>query len=247
MITAGPGMKLAGHATSSSGDIQFMVAGGAGRYAYYIGAFFLFWLPLLHLTRGALAWITSIMYQPTVESEFWLLMAGIGIATAFAFVLLLVLSRVVAKIIPRVDFRKLSVILLALIVGVVWSFASTPDYNPLRLVVTILATAGILFVMFGAVLKLAGLVRVGGNYFIYILALVGALLAFVSVESLLIGFGNLAEGARAMVILTISTGIGLIPLTFRTMWTNTLLGYFFPIMLNMAGLSAGILLALGVY
>lgn len=247
MITAGPGLKLAGHATTTSGDTQFMISGGAGRYAYYIGAFFLFWVPMLHLTRGALAWISSVMYQPTVESEFWLLLAGVAMGTVFAFVLLVVVSKVLAKRISRINFHKLSMVILSLVVAVVWGFSSTPGYDPLLLVVTIVSTAAVLFGIFFALSKIITKIRTRGNYLPHIAVLIGLFLAFVLVEWLLVGYSGLTEGVRAMVILITATGIGLIPLTFRTMWTNTLLGYFFPIMLNMAGLSAGIVVALGVY
>lgn len=247
MITAGPGLKLAGHATATSGDTQFMISGGAGRYAYYIGAFFLFWLPLLHLTRGGMAWITSAIYQPTVESEFWLLLAGIAMATVFAFVLLFVLSKIIARAIPRVNFHKLSMMILPLIIGIVWGFSASRGYDPLLLVATTISSAAILFAIFFILSKIITQVRIKGNYLPYIAVLMGLFFAFVWFEGLLVGHEGLADGARAMAILATATGIGLIPLTFRTMWTNTLLGYFFPIMLNMAGLSAGIVVALGVY
>jgi hypothetical protein len=254
MITAGPGMKLAGHATSTSGDIQFMISGGAGRYAYYIGAFFLFWVPLLHLTRGGMAWVTSIMYSPTVESEFWLLLSSIAIATVFAFVILLVISKMIARIVPRFNYQKLSTVILALVVGVVWSFAATQGYNPAVLVGTIFITAGILYLIFSTVGKLVTRALARRGYLPYLLSLLGLFAGFVLVEAIVLGFGDVAlglgqltEGARAMVILATATGIGLTTQIFRCMWTYTLLGYFFPIMLNMAGLSAGILVALGVY
>jgi hypothetical protein len=252
LITAGPGLKLAGHATSTSGDIQFMISGGAGRYVYYIGAFFLFWVPLLHLTRGALAWVTSIMYSPTVESEFWLLMTGVGIATVFAFALLLVFSRLIAKVITRVDFQKLSLAILSLIVAVVWSFASTIGYNPLVLLGTIFITAALLFMIFNVAIRVFG--SGWGVSPVHLLIFIGLLAAFFAIQVFVLGLGDvglglggLAEGARAMIILATATGIGLVTQIFRCMWTYSLLGYFFPIMLNMAGLSAGILVALGVY
>jgi hypothetical protein len=254
MITAGPGMKLAGHATSTSGDIQFMISGGAGRYAYYIGAFFLFWVPLLHLTRGGMAWVTSIMYTPTVESEFWLLLSSIAIATVFAFALLVVISKVIAGIVPRFNYQKLSVAIMALVVGVVWSFAATRGYDPLVLVGTIFITAGLLYLIFDTFGKFVARALARGYYLFHLLGFVGLLAGFVLVQVFVLGLGDfalglgqLAEGARAMVILATATGIGLTTQIFRCMWTYTLLGYFFPIMLNMAGLSAGILVALGVY
>ncbi len=247
VITAGPGMKLSAHATGASGDSQFMISGGAGRFAYYVGGFFLLWVPLLHLTRKALGMITSLMYQPTVESEFWLFMAAIAIGTAFSFVLLVFLSKKIAKVVSKINFQFLSLVILSVIIGLVWGFSATSDYNPVLLVLTILVTAGLIFTFFNALLRLIDHVRRRSGWPIYVLAVAGSILLFFAVQSLLIGTGGVIEGIRAMIILTIATGIGLMPLTFRTMWTNTLLGYFFPLMLNMAGLSAGIVVALGVY
>jgi hypothetical protein len=254
MITAGPGMKLAGHATSTSGDLQFMISGAAGRYAYYIGAFFLFWLPLLHLTRGGTAWITSVVYSPTVESEFWLLMSSIAIATVFAFALLWILSKVIANVIPRFNFQSLSIAIMALVVAIVWSFSATRGFDPTIMLGTMLITAVLLYLIFRTFAALVAGVLVHRGYLIYLLGLAGLLAGFVLVEALVLGlgdfalgFGQLAEGTRAMVILATATGIGLATQTFRCMWTYSLIGYFFPIMLNMAGLSAGILMALGVY
>jgi putative membrane protein len=254
MITAGPGLKLAGHATSTSGDLQFMISGGAGRYAYYIGAFFLFWIPLLHLTRGGAAWIMSVMYSPALVSEFWLLMASVGIATAFAFALLWVISKALARVISRFNFQNLSMIILALVVSVVWSFSATLGYNPATVLGTIIITAVILYLIFRTFAGLITHALAREGYLIYLLGLVALFVGFILVEASVLGFGDfalgfgqLAEGARAMVILATATGIGLVAQTFRCMWTYSLIGYFFPIMLNMAGLSAGILVALGVY
>lgn len=246
-ITAGPGLKIAGHATSTGGDTQFMISGGAGRYAYYIGAYFLFWVPLLHLTRGMAAWITTVVYQPTVESEFWLLMAAIATATIFAFVLLVLISKIVANRISRVSTYKLSLIVMSLIIGLVWGFSVTSSYDPLILLATILSSAAFLFTMFVVLSKVIARVKIKGSRLPPIVVLIGLFLLFIWFEGLLVGYEGLAAGAKSMLILTISTGIGLVPLTFRTMWTNTLLGFFFPIFLNMAGLGAGIAMSLGVY
>lgn len=177
IITAGVGGVLAGHSTSTQGDIQFMISGSAGRFAYYVGAFFLFWVPLLHLTRGGMAWVTGVIYQPRTDSEYWLLMATIAISAVFAFILLIFLSRVIAKMISGFSFMKVSI---AVLIGI-------------------------------------------------------TLLVF--------GF----SGWEGLVILMIATGLGLVPPMFRTRRLNLILGFFFPIFLNMAGLGAGISQFLGVY
>jgi putative membrane protein len=245
IITAGPGMKLAGHATSTSGDTQFMVSGGAGRYAYYIGSFFLFWVPMLHLARKALGLITSISYSPTTDSEFWLMMAAIAISTIFAFVLLFFLSRFIAARVSRMNLFRLSMTILSLMLGVIWGFAASTGYDPVVLLGTILVAAAIWFAIFNVMLRVINWSK--GRHYITILAMIGLILGFILIQNFIVGYAGLVEGLRAMTILIISTGIGLMPLTFRTMWTFSLLGYFFPVLLSMAGLSAGIVVALGVY
>ncbi len=170
ILTAGIGAVLAGHSTSTSGDVQFMVSGSAGRFAYYVGAFFLMWVPLLHLTRKGTAIMTSVIYQPKSDSEFWLFVAAVALSAVLAFLLLILFSRFMAKIIPRYSYRKISIVVLVAVTALVFIFAGW-------------------------------------------------------------------EGA---VIMSIATGIGLTQIMFRTRWMNLLIGFFFPIMLNMAGLGAGI-------
>lgn len=177
VITAGVGGVLAGHATSTQGDVQFMVSGAAGRLSYYVGAFFLFWVPLLHLTRGGMAWITSLIYQPRTESDFWLLMATIAFSAVFAFILLVISSRLLAKMVSKIGYGKISL--------------------------------GVLVVL------------------------------------LLLVYG--LTGFKGLAIMAIATGLGLVPPMFRTRRLNLILGFFFPIFLNMAGMRGDVMRVLGVY
>ena len=246
-ITAGPGGKLAAHATTTGGDIQFMVSGAAARFAYYVGAFFLFWVPLLHLARGGMAWISTMVYQPTVESEFWLLIASMAFATVFAFGLLVALSRVIAKRIHKISYSKLSLIIMAIVTGLVFGFFASPTSEPLTLLAVIFSSAAIILGILATLSRIITKLRARGEYLPFIAVLVGLILVFILFEGATVGFAGLAAGARGLVILATATGIGLIPLLFRTMWTFTLLGYFFPIFLNMAGLGAGVAIGLGAY
>ncbi|MFN4133946.1 MAG: tripartite tricarboxylate transporter permease, partial [Candidatus Hadarchaeales archaeon] len=177
IITAGVGGVLAGHSTSTQGDVQFMVSGAAGRLAYYVGAFFLFWVPLLHLTRGGMAWITGMIYQPRTESEFWLMIATLAFTAVLAFILLIICSRLLARVVSRISYRKISFAVLIVLLLIVYGFT----------------------------------------------------------------------GLRGLVIMAISTGLGLIPPMFRTRRLNLILGFFFPIFLNMAGMRGDVLQFLGVY
>lgn len=177
IVTAGVGGVLAGHSTVTGGDTQFMISGSAGRFAYYVGAFFLFWVPLLHLTRGGMAWISSVVYQPKTGSEFWLLVSAIAISGVVAFLLLVFLSRYISKIIAGYDYRKISLLVLIVIFGMVFWFA----------------------------------------------------------------------GFEGLIVMAIATGIGLIPPMFRTRRLNLIIGFFFPVFLNMAGIGAAVAKLLGVY
>lgn len=177
IVTAGVGGVLAGHSTSTQGDIQFMVSGAAGRFAYYVGAFFLFWVPLLHLTRGGMAWITSVVYQPRAEADFWLLVSAIAISSVAAFVLLYSVSKFIARLISNFSYTRVSLAVLICIIALVF------------------------------------------------------------------GFG----GIEGVILMTISTGLGLIPPLFRTRRLNMIIGFFFPIFLNMCGMRADVLKILGVY
>jgi TctA family transporter len=54
-------------------------------------------------------------------------------------------------------------------------------------------------------------------------------------------------GFEGLAIMTICTGIGLVPPMFRTRRLNMLLGFFFPVFLNMIGMRGDVLKVLGVY
>ncbi len=177
MISAGIGGLLAGHSTATGGDTQFMVSGAAARFTYYVGAFFLLWVPMLHLTRKGMANISNLVFSPKSDSEFWLFVAVVAISAVLSFVLLMVLSRFIAKIIPRYSYRKVSLGVLVAIVALVLFFA----------------------------------------------------------------------GWEGLVIMAIATGIGLTQIMFRTRWANIMVGFFFPIMLNMAGIGATVVKILGIY
>jgi putative membrane protein len=177
VITAGVGGVLSGHATSTRGDVQFIVSGAAGRFAYYVGAFFLFWVPLLHLTRGGMAWVTAMVYQPRTHADFWLLVATIAFSAVFAFLIMFALSRFVfSRVVSKMSYRRVSIVAMVVIVGIVLFFG----------------------------------------------------------------------GPGGLVLLAIATGLGLVPPMFRTRRLNLIMGFFFPLFLNMAGLGGGIARLLGV-
>lgn len=123
VITAGTSGVLAGHSLSTSGDMQFMIGGSANRFAYYVGGFFLLWVPLLHLTRKGFAYVMSVAYSPTTDADFFLFLGAMAIAGIFSFLLLLVLSRVISKSISGINFYKIGIPVIVVIVALVLFFS----------------------------------------------------------------------------------------------------------------------------
>ncbi|MHC4600612.1 MAG: tripartite tricarboxylate transporter permease [Planctomycetota bacterium] len=119
VVTGGMGGLLAGHATAQRDDRIFIVSQGASKAVYYVGGFFLLFLPGLQLRRGGMAIITSGLFTPRTEAELHMVVGAILVAGAIAFFLLLVLTNGMLWLIRRVDYRLLSWITLAVITGLV--------------------------------------------------------------------------------------------------------------------------------
>lgn len=135
---------MASHATVTGGDIQFMVSGSAARFTYFVGGFFLIWVPFLHLIRKGLANIMVPIFSPKSEAEFWLFMAVLAISAVIAFLVLILVSRLMSKIIPRFSYRKVSFCVLAAIIALVLYFGGWAG-----LVIMVIATGiGLTQIMF---------------------------------------------------------------------------------------------------
>jgi putative membrane protein len=119
VVTGGIGGFLAGHATAQRDDRLFIVSQGASKLIYYVGAFLFFFVPGLHLTRGGMAGMLSILYRPYTPATYWVAIGATVICGALAFGLLLGLSRIVARLVTRLDYRWISAGTLALLVGAV--------------------------------------------------------------------------------------------------------------------------------
>jgi putative membrane protein len=144
MISGGVGGLMASHATVTGGDIQFMVSGSAARFTYFVGGFFLIWVPFLHLIRKGLANIMVPIFSPKSEAEFWLFMAVLAISAVIAFLVLILVSRLMSKIIPRFSYRKVSFCVLAAIIALVLYFGGWAG-----LVIMVIATGiGLTQIMF---------------------------------------------------------------------------------------------------
>jgi putative membrane protein len=122
VVTGGIGGFLAGHATAQRDDRLFLISQGASKLVYYVGAFLLLFVPGLHLTRGGMAWILSVIYTPHTPEMYYVAVAAMAISGALSFLLLLPLSRLVIRVVARLDYRKLSFVVLLFILGIVLWF-----------------------------------------------------------------------------------------------------------------------------
>ncbi len=119
VVTGGIGGFLAGHATAQRDDRLFIVSQGASKLIYYVGAFLFFFVPGLHLTRGGMAWMLSIVYTPYTPETYWVAVAAVLLSGGLAFLMLLVLSRLAIRLVSRVDYRWISAATLVLLVGII--------------------------------------------------------------------------------------------------------------------------------
>ncbi|MCK4648818.1 tripartite tricarboxylate transporter permease [bacterium] len=123
VVTGGIGGLLAGHATAQRDDRIFIISQGASKTLYYVGAFLLLFVPALSLRRGGMAWILSPIYSPRTISEYVLALAAIAIAGGLSCILLLYYSRLIIKLITRVNYRLVSFVTLFILLGIVFAMA----------------------------------------------------------------------------------------------------------------------------
>jgi putative membrane protein len=145
-VTGGIGAFLAGHATAQRDDRLFIVSQGASKLVYYVGAFVLFFMPGLHLVRGGMASMLSVVYQPYTPAMYWVAIAATMMSGALAFFLLLGLSRGAIWLVGRVETRWISAATLIVLVGVVLAFTGWGGL----LVATVATGIGLLPVLWGS-------------------------------------------------------------------------------------------------
>lgn len=117
VVTGGIGGLVAGQATAQRDDRLFLISQGTSKLIYYVGALVFFFVPGLHLTRGGVAGMLSILYRPHRPATYWTAIAVTLICGALAFGLLLWLSRWASQLVTRVDYRLVSAGTLVLLVG----------------------------------------------------------------------------------------------------------------------------------
>jgi putative membrane protein len=146
VVTAGIGGFLAGHATAQRDDRLFIVSQGASKLVYYVGAFVLFFVPGLHLTRGGMAWMLSVMYTPHGPALYWVAIAAMLLCGCLAFFMLLWLSRGAVRLVTRIDYRLISIATLLLLGIIVVGFTGWRG----AIVAIVAACIGLLPAMWGA-------------------------------------------------------------------------------------------------
>ena len=146
VVTGGIGGFLAGHATAQRDDRLFIVSQGASKLVYYVGAYLFFFVPGLHLTRGGMAGMLSILYTPYTPAIYWLAIAATLICGGLAFGLLLVLSRAAIGLVSRVDYRWVSAGTLAVLISVL---AALTGWGGL-LIAAVATAIGLLPVLWGS-------------------------------------------------------------------------------------------------
>jgi putative membrane protein len=146
VVTGGIGGFLAGHATAQRDDRLFIVSQGTSKLVYYVGAFIFFFVPGLHLTRGGMAWMLSVLYAPRTPAIYWVAIAAMLSSGALAFLMLLWLSRGAIRLVSHVDYRWISGATLLVLVAIVLGLTSWGG-----LLIALVATGiGLLPVMWGA-------------------------------------------------------------------------------------------------
>jgi len=120
VVTGGIGGLLAGHATAQRNERVFMMSQGVSKMVYYTGALMFFFVPGLHLTRGA-AWMLQGLYIPHTRSEYYLALGCILISSALSWLLLSPLTRFVLWILKCVHYRVISAGALLIIVLMVYA------------------------------------------------------------------------------------------------------------------------------
>ncbi len=122
IVTAGVGGLMAGHATAQRDGRLFVISYGTCKTVYYVGSFLLFFIPGLSLTRGGLAWIVTPVVTVLTMKEYFLFVAIMLFSAGISFLLLMPFTRIIIKLVEKVDYHWISVIALALVIPGVYSF-----------------------------------------------------------------------------------------------------------------------------
>ena len=126
VVTGGVGALLAGQATARRDDRLFILSQGASKVVYYVGAFLLFFVPRLHLTRGGMAWMLTGLWRAREPGTYYTAVAAVVLSGVVSFFLLLVLARLAARLVGKVHYRWISLGTLVLLVVFVVALTGWP-------------------------------------------------------------------------------------------------------------------------
>ncbi len=144
VITGGMGALVAGHMVSSRGDDTFIVSQGSNRLLYYVGAFFLLFIPTTTLRRGAGAQLVSSIYVPKTWTEFYYGAGAILLAAGISLIGVIYMSKIVAKIVSSYNYIKVSYIVAALLTLITYLLAGVMGVIAM-LIATIIGLAAVVF------------------------------------------------------------------------------------------------------
>lgn len=119
VVTGGVGGLLAGHATAQRDDRIFLVSQGASKLVYYVGAFVLFFVPGLNMTRGGGAWMLRGFTIPHSYREYDAALAAVCVGGAVALLMVMPLARGTLRLIGLTGYRRMSALAWLLVVGLV--------------------------------------------------------------------------------------------------------------------------------
>ena len=143
-VTAGPAGLMSSHGTAQSGENNFLMSMNVTRIVYFVGALTLLIHPQVNLRRGGAAVLTNLFYSPSSAGEYYVILAGLSFAAFLAFVMLLGFSRIASRLVCAIDFKKISIVSLLILLGIVFLFTSWQG-----LVIMTVATAlGLLPILF---------------------------------------------------------------------------------------------------
>jgi len=124
VVSGGVGGLLAGHATALWNERAFLISLGASKVAYYVGSLLLLFVPGLTLARGGMAWMISSIYVPYGWRTYWLAVAAVALCGALAFVALVSIIRVAARLVNRWNPQWLAGAALLLIAALTMAFTN---------------------------------------------------------------------------------------------------------------------------
>lgn len=122
VVTGGIGGYLAGHATAQRDDRVFIISQGASKFLYFVGAFWLFFLPAARITKGGMSGMLATMYTPQGHALYYTAVAMIAVCGVLAFFLLLGYARIAVWLVQKINYRYISAATLVVLVALVYAF-----------------------------------------------------------------------------------------------------------------------------